>query len=77
MALLRRRPGGQGTLYLKTVELGGVFRIQKLEAVTTGPHAGEVDAEYLYSVFHSGVDRSGGGKADTTYVGLYGSYVGL
>jgi glucose dehydrogenase len=35
-----------GMLYLKTVELGGVFRIQKLDAVTTGPRAGEVDAEY-------------------------------
>jgi quinoprotein glucose dehydrogenase len=35
-----------GMLYLKTVELGGIFRIQKLEPVTTGPRAGEVDAEY-------------------------------
>jgi len=35
-----------GMLYLKTVELGGIFKIQKLEAVTTGPRAGEVDAEY-------------------------------
>ena len=33
-------------VYLKTVELGGIFKIQKLEAVTTGPRAGEVDAEY-------------------------------
>jgi len=35
-----------GMLYLKTVELGVVFRIQKVEAVLTGPRAGEVDAEY-------------------------------
>jgi quinoprotein glucose dehydrogenase len=35
-----------GMLYLKTVELGSVFRIQKVEAVSTGPRAGEVDAEY-------------------------------
>ena len=60
-----------GMLYLKTVELGGVFRIQKLEPVATGPRAGEVDAEYgnrgtggglqwHAAVFQAAVRASGG-----------------
>jgi glucose dehydrogenase len=35
-----------GMLYLKTVELGGVFRIQKFEASRAAARAGEVDADY-------------------------------
>src|SRR5262249_12960690 len=35
-----------GMLYVKTVELGGVIRIQKFDPSRAGARAGEVDAEY-------------------------------
>jgi quinoprotein glucose dehydrogenase len=36
-----------GVLYLKTVGLGGVVRIQKFDRATAGARAAEVDAEYI------------------------------
>jgi quinoprotein glucose dehydrogenase len=36
-----------GMLYLKTVGLGGVIRIQKFDRATAGSRAAEVDAEYI------------------------------
>jgi quinoprotein glucose dehydrogenase len=36
-----------GVLYLKTVGLGGVARIQKFDPATAGARASEVDAEYV------------------------------
>jgi quinoprotein glucose dehydrogenase len=41
-------------LYLKTIELGGVFRIQKFDAARAGGRAGEVDAEYTNRALAAG-----------------------
>lgn len=35
-----------GVLYLKTVGMGQIFRIQKVDLAALGPRAGEVDADY-------------------------------
>ena len=47
-----------GMLYLKSVGLGGVARIQKFDRATAGPRAAEVDADYTNRAAAAGFQGS-------------------